>query len=49
MNLEQLADDFKMHQSVLDFNKGFINMVITEMLTGRENNGSSHSNIDSRK
>jgi hypothetical protein len=38
-----------MHQCVLDFDKGFIHMVIVEMGTGRDINGSSHSNIDSSK
>ncbi len=41
VKIEQLAKDFKMHQCALDFDKGFINMVITATGTVRAIDGSS--------
>jgi hypothetical protein len=41
VKIEQLTKDFKMHRCALDFDKGFINMVITATRTARAIDASS--------
>ena len=41
VKIEQLTKDFKRHRCALDFDKGFINMVITATRTARAIDASS--------